>query len=110
MNLQETGQLLMLIQIVDNRKVDEAVILAWQELLDDVEFGVAREAVRMHRRESTAWLTPAHVRANVQRILAAEAGREDEFGNVLPVDGEALAARQRLALDRAAFERRAVTS
>lgn len=105
MNLQETGQLLMLIQIVDNRRVDEAVILAWQELLDDVEFAVAREAVRLHRRESVAWLTPAHVRANVERIVAAAVDPVDEFGNELPVDREALAARERMAGDR-----RAVTS
>lgn len=110
MNLQETGQLLVLIQMIDNRRVDEAVILTWQELLDDVDFAVAREAVRLHRRESTAYLMPAHVRANVERILAAAVDPEDELGNPLPVDAEALAARERLALDRAAFERRAVAS
>lgn len=104
MNLQETGQLLMLIQIVDNRRVDEAVILAWQELLDDVDFPVAREAVRLHRRESVVWLTPAHVRANVERILSAAEDPADELGNPLPVDREALAARRRLG------DRRAVTS
>ena len=40
----------------------------------------------MHFRESTAYLTPAHIRANVDRIRHAVARPEDEFGN--PLDPE----------------------
>ncbi|GAA4762382.1 hypothetical protein [Microbacterium gilvum] len=105
MNLQETGQLLMLIQVVDNRRIDESVILTWHELLDDVELDVAREAVRMHRRESAAWLMPAHLLANVERILHADPAPEDEYGNRLELDEGALAARARIEGGR-----RAVTS
>ncbi len=105
MNIRETGELLTLIQVVDNRRVDEAVLLTWQDLLDDVDLAVAREAVRLHRRETPAWITPAHVRANVARILASAVPGQDQWGNDLPVDTAA-----QEALSRIRFDLRAVTS
>lgn len=105
MNAVETSQLLALVQAVDGRRVDETVIAVWLDVLGDVDYPVAREAVRMHRRESTAWLTPAHVIANVERIVHADPAPVDALDNPLPRDVEALAARDRLS-----GERRAVTS
>jgi hypothetical protein len=104
-NVQQTTELLVLIQIIDNRRVDEAVVIAWHELLDDVEFDAAREALKLHRRESTEWVTPAHVRANVTRILHADRWPTDEYGNALERDEPALEARERLT-----DARRAVTA
>lgn len=102
MNIEETGKLLARVQVLDNRRVDEATILAWHELVEDLEFAHAVEAVRLHFRESTTYLVPAHVRANVERILLAGLGeREDEFGNELEVDEPALASHRRLAGARA---------
>ncbi|MEV8023690.1 hypothetical protein [Microbacterium sp. NPDC080220] len=97
MNLQQTAELLTLIQIIDNRRVDEAVILAWQELVEDLDSPVAREAVKLHRRETSDWITPAHVRANYFRILNAQRFPEDDHGNALAPDHSALEAQDRLS-------------
>lgn len=101
MNARETAELLTLVQVIDNRRVDEATVLAWHALISDLDVNVAREAVRLHQRESTAYLTPAHVRVNVERIEGAVPYPEDEFGNPLPVDQVALDARMRVAIKRA---------
>lgn len=101
MNIKETTDLLVRVQIIDNRRVEEATILAWHELVEDLDYRMAVEAVRLHFRETTAYLVPAHVRAGVERILLAGLGaREDEFGNRLDVDEPALAAHRRLAAGR----------
>lgn len=106
MNIQQTTELLTRIQIIDNRKVEEATVLAWHELVGDLDFDMAVEAAKLHFRESTAYLTPAHVRANVERMLVAGLGdREDECGNRVEPDPVALA-----ALRRARGDRKAVTS
>lgn len=96
MNIQETNELLLRIQIIDNRQVGDSTVLAWHELLDDVDLQLAIEATRLHFRESTSYLTPAHVRQNAERIARADAEPTDEWGNRLPVDQAALAARGRL--------------
>lgn len=102
MNLQETTDLLVRIQIIDNRRFEEATVLAWHELVEDLDFRIAVEAVRLHFRESTAYLVPAHVRRGVERILLAGLGaREDDYGNTVDVDEPALAAHQRLSGSRA---------
>lgn len=90
MNLEQTAALLARVQVIDNRKVDEATVLAWQELLGDVDYPAALEAVKLHFRESTAYLLPAHVRANVTRIMTAEDAPVDEWGNRLEPDWAAL--------------------
>ncbi|MBW9093137.1 hypothetical protein JNB62_05530 [Microbacterium jejuense] len=102
MNIQETNQLLIRMQVIDNRQIGDSTVLAWHELVADLDYATAVEAVKLHQRESTAYLTPAHVRANVERILLAGVeGREDEFGNELDVDEPALAAHRRLTSARA---------
>lgn len=106
MNIQETNALLARIQVIDNRQIGDSTVLAWHELVGDLDYDAAVEAVRLHFRESTAYLVPAHVRHGVERILLAGLGaREDEFGNLLDVDEPALAAHQRMHA-----RRRAVTS
>lgn len=100
--MEETGKLLARAQVIDNRRVDEATILAWHDLVGDLDYGMAVEGVRLHFRESTAYLVPAHVRAGVERILLAGLGaRQDEWGNELDVDEPALAAHRRLSARRA---------
>lgn len=101
MNIEETSKMLGLIQVIDNRRVDEATILAWLPLVEDLEYAEAVEAVTMHRRESTGYLLPAHVRQNVARIRSASPFVEDEFGNLLPVDEVALYAQRKIAAARA---------
>lgn len=96
MNIEQTATLLAEIQMIDNRRVDEEVLLQWHELVGDLEHAMAREAVMLHRRESPVWLTPAHVRANVDRMQVAALGaQEDEWGNLIAPEPGALAAVQR---------------
>lgn len=98
MTIEETATLLANIQFIDNRRIEEQTIIAWHSLVGDLDFSMALEAARLHLRESTEYLRPAHVRGGVERIMLAGLGpRRDEFDNELPVDGPALAAHRRLA-------------
>ncbi|WP_054682616.1 hypothetical protein [Microbacterium sp. No. 7] len=105
MNIQETAALLTRIQIIDNRRFEEATVLAWHELVADLDYGLAVEAVGLHFRESTAYLAPAHVRDGVERMLLAALGeREDEWGNRVDADPVALAAYRRAVARRTEIE------
>lgn len=68
MNVAETGKLLALIRVGDNRQVDQATIAAWHDVVSDLPLADALEAVRQHRRTSTEYLMPAHVRAGVHAM------------------------------------------
>lgn len=96
MNVQETAELLAKIQLIDNRQISDATVLEWWGLVDDLDIDVAVAAVDLFRRESTAYLVPAHVRQNVERILTAPEHPEDEWGNPLEPDRLAIAARERV--------------
>lgn len=101
MTIEETATLLANIQLIDNRRIEEQTIIAWHVLVGDLDFPAALEAARLHFRDSTEYLKPAHVRAGVERIRVAGLGiQRDEFDNDLPVDGPALAAHRRLASTR----------
>lgn len=89
MNQQEAFQLLSLASARDGRPVDAATALVWADDLERVAYHEAVDAVKLHFRESTEWLRPAHVIANVRRVREAvdrdarigrqlEARREDE--------------------------------
>lgn len=68
MDLREAFQLLTLASARDGRTVDKEVASVWAEDLRHVNIADAVEAATMHYRESTAWLMPNHVIANVRRI------------------------------------------
>ena len=107
MNVTQTSALLAEVQVIDNRRVDEATLRYWHGLIGDLGYAEASEAVLMHRRERPGvYLEPGHVRANVDRIRRAVAAPTDDFGNALPVDAAALDAQRRLS----ARGTRAVTS
>lgn len=92
MDVQQTAQLVALVQIGDNRRVDRAVVAAWHDLVHDLPLEDALDAVRAHRRESTDYLLPAHVIAGVKRIRKA---RLDAVPPPLPdVDPDDVAAYQ----------------
>jgi hypothetical protein len=98
MNIEKTNDLLIHIQMIDNRQIGDSTVLAWHELVEDLDFDAALEAVRLHFRESTEYLKPAHIRAGIERIRVSGLGpREDDFGNVIDPDAQALAAHHRLA-------------
>ena len=70
MNNAQVAAVLAKIQLGDNRETDAAglVLAEWVDSIGDLDFDDAVEAVRMHRKESTDYLTPAHVRAGVKRV------------------------------------------
>lgn len=68
MNIEQVAAVLAKIKIGDNRQVTPLVIAEWHDTIGHVPYEDAIEAVRMHRRESTEWLTPAHLLRNVGRI------------------------------------------
>lgn len=76
MNDHEVTQIVARIHLHDNRQVDELVIGHWKDTIGDLPYDAALAAVNMHIRESTAYLLPAHVRANAKRILEDQARRE----------------------------------
>lgn len=96
MNIAETAKVLTLIQLVDRRHVDETTIAAWHDLIGDLDFTDACEAVRAHRRASTDYLLPAHVRAGVRVIRGARLARHpDPLPDVDPDDIQAYQVRRR---------------
>lgn len=46
---------------IDNRSVAEPTILAWHEVLAPFEYSELVNAMIMHRRTSTEYLTPSHL-------------------------------------------------
>lgn len=96
MNLLETGKVLVLVAVVDNRTIDQATIAAWHDLIGALDFTDACEAVRAHRRTSTEYLLPAHVIAGVRGIRGARlAARPDPLPDVDPDDVAAYQSRRR---------------
>lgn len=61
MTIDECAKLLAKVQLVDNREVTRLVILEWFDLIGDLDFAAAVDAVREHRRSSTEYLQPAHI-------------------------------------------------
>lgn len=69
MTVEELGKVLGKIQLADPFfQVDSDVLDEWAHTIGDLDFADTIEAVRMHRRESSARLMPAHLVANVKRI------------------------------------------
>ena len=78
MNNSQVAAVLAKIQLGDNREIDAQgiVLREWHESIGDLKFEDAIEAVRLHRRESTAYLTPNHIRVGAQRARDAREREE----------------------------------
>lgn len=61
MDIKQTGMILAFVSLIDNRQVSEEAILAWHELLRDVDFEHGKDAVTNHFRTSTEYIRPAHI-------------------------------------------------
>lgn len=101
MNSEQVATVLARVQVGDNRDIDALVLADWEDTIGDLPFDAAIEAVRMHRKDSTVYLTAAHVRANVKLIQS----RWERAARI-----ESQAARRALpaptiTLDRAEFDR-----
>lgn len=84
MNLKEAWQLLTLASARDGRTVDKEVAIVWADDLAHITIQEAAEAARMHYQQSTAWMMPAHVIANVKRIRERVAREESVRRQLTP--------------------------
>lgn len=90
MNLAESHQLLVYAAAFDNRKFDDATVVAWQSVLADIDAASAMEAVRQHFGGSTEYLMPGHVRTGALNIHAAQekaAAHEAQVARMRAIDG-----------------------
>jgi hypothetical protein len=67
-NRTETSQLLTLIARYDNRRVDDATVIAWHAVLGDLEPADCQAAVIRHVGTSDAYLMPVHIRRLAEEI------------------------------------------
>lgn len=106
MDISGTSRVVALIALGDRRHVDDETLLHWHDVIGDLDERDALQAVRDHRKTSTEYLMPAHVRAGVRGIRRA---RLAAIGPVLPDvdpdDVQAYQARRRELLARAASGR-----
>jgi hypothetical protein len=84
-NIQEVAGVLAKIKLGDNREVNKLVIADWADVIGDLDFDDAIEAVVMHRRESGTYLQAAHIRENV-RVLNARRERKERVDNPFQVE------------------------
>ena len=68
MNAEETGRLLAKCASYDRRKIGEAEVIAWLQVLGDLNYRDCEAAVVGHYTEITDWIMPAHVRQRVRAI------------------------------------------
>lgn len=61
MNLVETHDLLTLIAKYDNRRFDDATVIAWRELLADLPFDDCRAAALAHFGRTEKYLMPFNI-------------------------------------------------
>jgi len=62
MNKAETGQLLIAVAAVDNRKITQPMVDVWTDILRHIPLDIALEAHRMARKsESVGYLEPKHI-------------------------------------------------
>lgn len=79
MTPQDTAQALALIQVYDNRTVDELTIKAWHKLLWKYTLQDVTAAVEQFFETETTYLKPADIIGRVKRIRAR---RLETFGGV----------------------------
>lgn len=84
MNKQEVAAVVAKVKLGDNREVNELVLMEWFDTIGHLDVRDAIEAVTMHRRESTAYLMPAHIIANVRRIKESRPLPEIEYNGDPP--------------------------
>lgn len=68
MNLAETHDLLTFIAQYDNRRFDDATVIAWQPLFAELDLADCRQAVMRHIATSDAYLMPVHIRRLAEDI------------------------------------------
>ena len=83
----EAAKLLGYISLTDNRKVDDEGILAgaWHESLDsEMTLADAKAAVIDHRRNSSEYLTIAHINQFVRRLRRSRVTQHHDIPEIPP--------------------------
>jgi hypothetical protein len=70
-NLEQTHALLTFAASIDNRKFDDATVIGWQTILDDVDGADAMRAAVEHYRTTRNYLVPFDIRDGAQAIVDA---------------------------------------
>lgn len=65
MNKVEIAQLLAMAATVDSRNVGTEHVEGWHNVLAEVDYQPAVDAMWAHFRDSTDWLLPAHIKQRV---------------------------------------------
>lgn len=76
MNHAETNDLLAFVAVYDNRRFDDATVIAWHRVLGDLDLAACQAAVVRHFGTDDAYLMPVHVRRLVDE-LAGERRRQE---------------------------------
>ena len=79
MNYAETAQLLTAVAACDNRRIDDATVAMWHDVLGDLPLRDALEAARRHFAKSTDWLMPAHIRTGAAMIREERQPRSEHL-------------------------------
>jgi hypothetical protein len=77
MNNEAAAKLLAIVAAVDNRNTDLVSVQVWADALHGLDPDDCLQAIREHRRESTEYLTPAHVVARARQIMLDRRNREN---------------------------------
>lgn len=89
MNLAETHDLLTFIAVYDNRRFDDATVLAWHPIVSALSFDDCRAAVVEHFATSEAYLMPVHVRAGARERAHRRREHEDRLAIQAELEGPA---------------------
>lgn len=68
MNLAETNDLLTFVAVYDNRRFDDATVMAWYPIFKDLPLNDCQAAVIKHFGTSDAYLMPFHIRQGATEI------------------------------------------
>jgi hypothetical protein len=68
----EIRKLLAAARARDNRKITHDLIVAWEQDLGDIPYGLAEAALRWHYQHSHEWLMAAHIRTNAVHLEQAQ--------------------------------------
>lgn len=86
MNPQETGQVLALCAAYDSRTVGTSDILAWHDVIGDVAYADAAQAVKDHYRDCRERITVADIRDRVKAMRRARLVNVEDIDLVRDVD------------------------
>lgn len=79
MNLNEVNQILAYVQNFDNRKITDAMVEAWHDLLRDMPFEFARQGViEALKADEVKWLEPRHIFKFTKPLVDRDLARQKQ--------------------------------